>query len=69
MYSKKDLLDSLEVINENLNTLIHNQMIIYSEIKKLLEAQAVEEKTINLLCAKNISFKCMARHTYFRYNI
>lgn len=44
MYSKKDLLDSLEVINENLNTLIHNQMIIYNEIKKLLEAQAVEEK-------------------------
>ena len=38
MYSKKDLLDSLEVINENLNTLIHNQMIIYGEIKKLLEA-------------------------------
>ena len=32
MYSKKDLLDSLEVINENLNTLIHNQMIIYGEI-------------------------------------
>ena len=44
MYSKKDLLDSLEVINENLNTLIHNQMIIYGEIKKLLEEQAVEEK-------------------------
>lgn len=44
MYNKKDLLDSLEVINENLNTLIHNQMIIYGEIKKLLEAQGIEEK-------------------------
>lgn len=44
MHNKKDLLDSLEVINENLNTLIHNQMIIYGEIKKILESQGVEEK-------------------------